>query len=141
MLVQVCVLLLQLQFVFFSLSHCKEIQVMQNLKKKKKNNTTSILSMWYSTEKQDRFCQAQKHAYLQPIHLLHCLSYFRHNTHFCKGKKKKVKKTHLTSSVSYLNIAQNESLILGDMQPQTDVMRHNFWQQHMQLSLQNVSDW
>lgn len=53
----------------------------------KKN--TGILSMWYSTEKQDRFCQAQSYAYLQPIHLLHCLSYFWHNTHFCKEKKKK----------------------------------------------------
>lgn len=47
---------------------------------------------------------------------------------------------HVTSSVSYLNIAQNESLTLGDIQPQTDVIMHNFWQQYMQHSLHNLSD-
>lgn len=43
------------------------------------------------------------HSYLQPVHLFHCLSYLRHNTHFCKIRKKE------QASVIYLNIAQKIS--------------------------------
>lgn len=59
--------------------------------------TSSLALMWQQRcfKKHVTHCwkanQSLPHSYLQPVHLLYCLSYLRHNTHFCKTSKKRTR--------------------------------------------------